>query len=151
PETDGALFCFWSPDSRFLGFFADGKLKKIDVTGGPPQTVCDAERRLATGAWSRADVILFRGAADLRQVSPTGGVPAARVIPDLTRGETSIDFPHFLPDGRRFLYTVFGTNEFRGIYWSSLDSKNPKERNRVLAGSLGAFAPGNGSTGRLLF
>jgi Tol biopolymer transport system component len=143
---------FLVPDSRFLGFFADGKLKKIDITGGPPQTLCDAERTLATGAWSRADVILFRGTADLRQVSAAGGVPVALVVPDPTRGETYLEGPHFLPDGRRFVYYMSGNNEVRGVYWSSIDSKNPKERNRVLAGTTGAaFAPGEGSTGRLLF
>ncbi len=152
PETDGALNSFWSPDSRFLAFIADGKLKKIDVTGGPPQALCDANTRFAMGAWSRADVILFRDGSELKQVSPAGGVPATLIVPDPTRGEISVDFPHFLPGGRRFLYYVFGNNGVQGVYWGSIDSKNPKERSRVLAGSTAAaFAPGEGSTGRLLF
>src|SRR5262249_47952222 len=111
PETDGALYSFWSPDSRFLGFFADGKLKKIDVNGGSPQTLCDAESPVATGAWSTANLILFRGAADLKQVSPAGGVPVALVVPDPTRGEAFVAYPQFLPDGRRFLYYLAGANE----------------------------------------
>ncbi|MBK5291990.1 MAG: protein kinase [Acidobacteriia bacterium] len=150
PETDGALSAFWSPDSRFLAFFADGKLKKIDVTGGPPQTLCDAGRWIATGTWGRAEVILFRDGLDIRQVSPAGGVSVPLVIPDPSRGEIYVDFPRFLPDGRRFLYYVSGKDQ--GVYWGSIDSKNPKERNLVMAGITGAvFAPGVGSTGRLLF
>src|SRR5262249_23561597 len=86
------------------------------------------------------------------QVSPAGGVPVALIVPDPTHGETTVDYPQFLPDGRRFLYFVGGANEVQGVYWGSLDSKNPKERNRVLAGlTRAAFAPGEGSTGRLLF
>src|SRR5262245_64395878 len=57
--TDGAQRPFWSPDGRFIGFFADGKLKKIDVTGGPPVTVCDTAGAIGSAAWSPTGVIVF--------------------------------------------------------------------------------------------
>ena len=72
--TDGADFPFWSPDSRFIGFFADGKLRKIDASGGPPQTLCDAPAGRG-GAWSRDGVIIFAPAATgpIHRVSSSGG------------------------------------------------------------------------------
>jgi hypothetical protein len=77
PETEGANYPFWSPDSRFIGFFAGGKLKKVEVSGGPPQTLCDANGR--GGTWNRDGVIVFApgtGSA-LYRVSAGGGDPAA--------------------------------------------------------------------------
>ncbi len=150
PETDGAFNPFWSPDSRFVAFFAEGKLKKIDVSGGPPQALSNATGSFASGSWSSAGVVVFRSGSELQQVSPAGGVPVPVVVPDPSREENLVNYPHFLPDGRRFLYSMFGKE--LGIYWGSIDSKNPRERNIVLAGTFGAtFAPGVGSTGKLLF
>jgi Tol biopolymer transport system component len=104
--TDGAMSPFWSPDSRFLGFFADAKLKKIDVAGGPPITLCDAPDGRG-GSWSRDGVIVFSpSAGPLKRVAASGGVPA-----DATRlqaGETRHNRPSFLPDGRHFFHYVVG-------------------------------------------
>src|ERR1700687_4031886 len=103
--TEGALFPFWSPDSRWIGFFTNrSTLQKIDITGGPPISVASA---LAGdgGTWNRDGVILFAAGATrlLYQVSAAGG----EVVP-LTRGEKSVTVgrlsPHFLPDGKHYLY-----------------------------------------------
>src|SRR5262249_25219006 len=121
PETDGATFLFWSPDGRFIAFFASGKLKKIDVSGGPPQTVCDAQGGRG-GSWNRDGVIVFAsGAASaLYRVSAAGGEAVPLTTLDQTR-ENSHRWPQFLPDGRHFLY--FSRQEKSGIYVGSLDSK----------------------------
>src|SRR5882762_2412847 len=81
PGTEGAARPFWSPDSRFLGFFAGGKLKKIDVSGGPPLTLCDAPDDRG-GAWSQDGVIVFAPRPDsaLQKVSDSGGTPIAATV-----------------------------------------------------------------------
>ena len=125
--TDGAARPFWSPDSRFLGFFAGGKLKKIDVSGGPPVTLCDAADDRG-GAWSRDGVIVFAATstASLQRVSANGGVPTAATA--LRPGETSHRRPFFLPDGRHFVYWSAAGAASAGmpIYLGSLDSVEGK-------------------------
>jgi Tol biopolymer transport system component len=130
--TEGSAFPFWSPDSRFVGFFADGSLKKISVEGGPAQTLCNAPISRG-GSWGRDGTILFSPVPDgpLYKVPASGGVAAPVTRFDAARGETSHRWPFFLPDGRRFLYLVasFGSGEERekmGIYAGSLDSKDEK-------------------------
>ena len=111
PGTEGGAFPFWSPDSRFIGFFADGKLKKVPIAGGPPVVLCDAPSGRG-GSWSRDNVIVFApsgigtGASGLLRVSSGGGVPTAATTLDPSTGETHHRWPHFLPDGRHFLYTA---------------------------------------------
>ena len=127
PGTEDAAFPFWAPDSRFIGFFAQGKLKRIDVTEGSPQTVCDAPVGRG-GTWSREDVILFAPAREgpLFRVSASGGVPIAvtTVDPTLHRGHL---WPEFLPDGQRFLYLADSTrSEDHGIYAGALNQTAPK-------------------------
>jgi serine/threonine protein kinase/Tol biopolymer transport system component len=97
--TEGAAFPFWSPDSRFIAFFADGKLKKIDASGGPTLTLADAPVARG-GSWSRDGVIIFAPinfAGPLLRVSSAGGA-STPLSPAQGR------FPWFLPDGRHFLY-----------------------------------------------
>jgi Tol biopolymer transport system component len=120
PGTDGAQFPFWSPDSRFVGFFANGKLLKIDVTGGPPQTLCACGGRGA--AWSREGVIVFNnGLGPLVRVSSTGGQPAP--LTRLSQGQLGHDFPSFLPDGRHVLYyATAASQDLTGLYAAALDT-----------------------------
>jgi Tol biopolymer transport system component len=120
--TQGARFPFWSPDSRFIGFFADSRLKKIEVTGGPVQTLCAVERPFG-GAWSRDGVILFgQGVVGLMRISATGGETTQMTSPDKSDQEIAHVYPTFLPDGRHFLYTIMsGRKETRGVYLGSLD------------------------------
>ena len=107
--TEGTTRPFWSPDSRFLGFFAEGKLKKVEVSGGPPQKICDAPRG-SDGSWSREGVILFDGTGTdpIYRVPAAGGTPVVAVKPDASRKETTVAWPEFLPDGRHFLYMASG-------------------------------------------
>ena len=134
--TEGATYPFWSPDSRFVAFLAQGKLKKIDVSGGAPLTLCDASLG-ATGAWNRDDVILFtpKGGAPLYRVSASGGTPSPVTTFDTASGDTQHWFPFFLPDGRHFLYSALGSRRAgatdpRGVYVGSLD---PKEAEHAVA------------------
>jgi serine/threonine protein kinase len=129
PGTQDARFPFWSPDSRFIGFFADGQLKKIEVTGGPVQTLCDVELPLG-GAWSRAGVILFgRAGYGLFRISETPGEVTQVTTLDRSRQENNHLYPTFLPDGRHFLYSIqSGQKETRGISLGSLDDGPLKQR-----------------------
>jgi serine/threonine protein kinase/Tol biopolymer transport system component len=108
PGTEGGAFPFWSPDSRFIGFFAGGKLKKVAIAGGPPTVLCDAPAG-SGGSWSRDNVLLFApggGRTGLQRVSSAGGVPTAVTTLDPVTGEDDHRWPHFLPDGRHFFYTA---------------------------------------------
>ncbi len=127
--TEDASLPFWSPDSRFIGFFAQEKLKTISITGGSPQTLCDVPSPNG-GAWSRDGVILFAGTQQrgLGRVSASGGVGTALTAPDRSRLEHFHAFPHFLPDGRRFLFFILNERrERRGIYVGTLGSEERKQ------------------------
>jgi Tol biopolymer transport system component len=140
PGTEGTQAVsslFWSPDSRFIGFFAEGKLKKIDAAGGPPQTLCDAQNSRG-GTWNREGVIVFApgGASALYRVSAAGGEPSPVTVLDQSQFERAHRWPYFLPDGRHFLYFVSSTQaETGGIYVGSLDGKETK---RLLPSILNA-------------
>jgi len=101
--TEGAAFPFWSHDSRYIAFFAGGKLKKVAIAGGPPTVVADAADG-GGGSWSRDNVIVFGTMrSGVFRVPGAGGVPAA--VTTLADGETAHRWPHVLPDGRHFFYT----------------------------------------------
>jgi eukaryotic-like serine/threonine-protein kinase len=111
PGTDGASFPFWSPDGRFIGFFAAGKLMKVNVAGGRPVEVCAAVTGRG-GTWNRDNTIVFAPSltAGLQRVSAARSTPVDISPLDRNYGETSHRFPWFLPDGRHFVYTaVVGT------------------------------------------
>ena len=122
--TEEASFPFWSYESRSLGFFVGGKLKRIDISGGPGQTICEASDGRG-GSWGSAGVILFAPSfgTGLQQVSAAGGVPANITALDTTLKEDSHRWPWFLPDGKHFLYLRRGATEKSGVYLGSLDSK----------------------------
>ncbi len=128
PGTHGATFPFWSPDSRFLAFFADGKLQKVDISGAPPLPVCDAPAG-RSGAWNRDGVILFSPdtTTGLVRVPAAGGTPKPATTLDGARVETTHRWATFLPDGRHFLYMAgahsAGTkSDSNAIYLGALDS-----------------------------
>ncbi len=79
---------FWSPDSRFIAFFEDGKLKKADISGGPAQIVCDAPTPIAGGTWNSDGVILFSGGGVIHRVLAAGGQPTAITELDESQKET---------------------------------------------------------------
>ena len=122
--TDGARYPFWSPDSASVGFFADSKLKRVDILGGAPLALANAVAG-AGGAWNRDGTILFAptGANPLSKVPAAGGEPV--VVTQLEAGQASHVFPQFLPDGRHFIYFVVG-GPGQGVYASSLDGGAPK-------------------------
>ncbi|HUR35770.1 MAG TPA: protein kinase [Vicinamibacterales bacterium] len=145
--TEGTTRPFWSPDSRFLAFFAEGKLKKIDIAGGPAQKICDAPGG-ADGTWSPEGVILYDGTANdpIRRVSAAGGTPVEVVKPDPNRNQASVGWPEFLPDGRHYLYLSIGQKREDSMYRvGQLDAADSVE---VAASQTQVvFAP----PGRLLF
>jgi serine/threonine protein kinase/Tol biopolymer transport system component len=119
--TDGAVSPFWSPDSRFIGYFASGKLFKIDAAGGRPLALCDVSDNRG-GAWNRDGVILFAGAEGLYRVSAQGGTPTLATRIDSK--EEAHRWPYFLPDGRHFVFLAdAGTTENHHIRLGSLDSQ----------------------------
>jgi hypothetical protein len=140
--TEGTEVPFWSPDSRHLAFVAGGKLRRIEVSGGSSQILCDAARGRG-GSWSRDGVIVFAPdlASPIQRVAATGGVPAPVTTVDPARGETSHRWPSFLPDGRHFVYMAWGGPSAGGhpIYVGSLDGGPP--RLLLRAASNAAFAP----------
>jgi len=145
--TDDAGYPFWSPDGRFIGFFAGGKLKKVEVTGGSPSTLCNATGGRG-GAWNRDDVIIFApdNRSGLSRVSAAGGEAQSVTTLDSSRQENSHRFPQFLPDGRHFLYFArSGQPENNVIYVSSLDQ--PQVKRIIHADTNVAYAP----PGYLLF
>jgi len=154
PGTEEAAAPFWAPDSRFLGFLAQSKLRKIDVTGGPPQTLCATGPSARGAAWSPHGVIVFGDGSrsTLRRVSSAGGAPVP--ITALDAGEISHRSPQFLPGGRRFLCSVLSSDrEKTGVYLGAVDSQpDAKARKRVLAGSLAAlYGRAASGAGHLLF
>jgi serine/threonine protein kinase len=124
--TEGATYPFWSPDSRYVGFFAGGKLKKVDASGGPPQALCDAENGRG-GAWSQDGTILLTRTTleGVSRVDAGGGTPVP--VTKFSGGESSHRWPYFLPDGKHFLYFAHGNiGADSAVYAASLDGKENK-------------------------
>jgi len=105
--TAGAISPFWSPDGRFIGYFAGGRLRKIAARGGPPQPICESSFGSAA-TWGSDGTILFTefgaGREGVYRVSSEGGTPTQVTSLDRARGESSQAWPVFLPDGKHFLY-----------------------------------------------
>jgi eukaryotic-like serine/threonine-protein kinase len=117
--TEEARQPFWSPNSRFLGFFSQNKLKKVDASDGLPQVLCDVADNTLGATWSRDGTILFQSTSrePLKVVSAAGGQPKPETALDDSHGEQGQWFPYFLPDGRHFLYLAMNTNrENTGAY-----------------------------------
>jgi Tol biopolymer transport system component/DNA-binding winged helix-turn-helix (wHTH) protein len=157
--SDGGTGPFWSPDSHSIAFFADRKLKKADLRGGPPQTLCDSGDLRPFGTWGRDGVILFgnivgisftAGGGTLLRVAATGGEVTPATILDVSRQEVRHGYPQFLPGGRHFIYLVQSARpENTGIYAGSLDSKETKRL--VSTQTNAAYAGSSSGSGYLLF
>ena len=152
PGTQGAESPFWSPDGRNLAFFSDGKLKRVDLSGGPAITICDAPNG-AAGTWSPDGAILFStwgaGSPVLHEVAAAGGASTDATKLDSMRHEHWQTWPMFLPDGKHFLYVSEAGNPWpndqRQIWLGELGSKTV----RFVAPTESRF--GYSPTGHLLF
>jgi eukaryotic-like serine/threonine-protein kinase len=129
PGTEDAGFAFWSPDSRHLGFFAQGRLQRIAVAGGRPQVLCEIDS-LRGGSWGRNDVIVFaKAGGGILRIPASGGTPEQVTKPDSNRREGTHRWPSFLPDGNHFVFMA----AFQGpvsdqnvFYLASVDGKPSK-------------------------
>jgi hypothetical protein len=126
--TEGAAFPIWAPDGRSLAFQSRRILKRVDVKGGPARTLFSGIGGPTHGAWNQFGDILFFGATELMRVPAEGGTPIAV---DKRNEGVAFGFPHFLPDGRRFLVRMVTADRTAHIYLASLDSN---ERKPVLTG-----------------
>jgi Tol biopolymer transport system component/predicted Ser/Thr protein kinase len=127
--TEGAENPFWSPDSLRIAFFAGGKLKKIDASGGPSETICEAQVGRG-GSWNREGTIIFAPNfnSGLAKVAAAGGTPVPVTKLDAGRKENTHRWPWFLPDGRHFLFAnrmagSGATPQRTEIWVGSLDGK----------------------------
>ena len=141
--TDAAESPFWSPDSQSIGFFAEAKLKRVDVNGGSVRALATAPSG-SGGSWNGDGVILFAALGrPISRIPDSGGEPVG--LTGLAQQGSNFT-PEFLPDGRRFLYYVRGRPEVRGVYIGQLDETLPARR--LLESDTGAvYAP----SGHLLF
>ena len=153
--TEGGYYPFWSPDSHSIGFFAGGKLKRVDIRGGLPQTLADAPEGRG-GAWNRDGVIAFGpGFGPIYRVSAAGGAAVPLTGLEAARQEGDHSWPYFLPDGHHFLY--LGTSSRRendAIFVGSVDARPETQTpiRLVAANSNAIYAPPhNGRPGCLLF
>jgi len=126
--AQGGTFPFWSPDGKYLGFFADGKLKKIPVAGGPAQVLCDAPDGRG-GSWNDQGIIVFapRIAGPLESVSDGGGTPVEVTASAKDDAQFTDRNPSFLPDGRHFLFVRRGNDAVGGVYAASLAGGQVKQ------------------------
>ncbi len=156
PDTLGGSLPFWSPDSRYVAFSSQQKLKKIDISGGPAQTICDLPGAFRGGSWNQQGDIIFGAAGRvLYQVPSGGGTPTPITVLDSKRAETAHFFPSFLPDGRHFVYlAVSGNAANLGVFTGSLDAK-PEEQHPKLVVATNAgpvfTPPWGGAKAQLLY
>jgi eukaryotic-like serine/threonine-protein kinase len=129
--TQGAHFPFWSPDSRFIAFFADAKLKKIDIAGGPPLSLASVGNNPRSGGWNREGIIIYSESSlsAIHKIPASGG--RGEPITQLAEGETTHRWATFLPDGKHFLYFVGShaasrDSETNAVYIGSLDGEEPR-------------------------
>ena len=124
--TDNATQPFWSPDGREIAYFANGKLFRIEASGGPARPICDAAQAYG-GTWNRDGQIIYGSTAGLFSVNAEGGKPMS--LTTLEPTEVGHFWPRFLPDGRRFLYLVrMNRSSGHALFAGSLDSK---ERTKI--------------------
>jgi Tol biopolymer transport system component len=140
--TEGAAYPFWSPDGAYIAFFANGKLQKMAIAGGPPQVLAKVWAARG-GSWSKRDVILYEpdSGSPLWRINPDGSGAAAVTGAIFTTEEQSHRWPVFLPDGNHFLFWAGNFSGFKddrqsGIFVSSL---NGREK-RLIALAHSSFA-----------
>jgi len=130
--TENAVFPFWSPDSRYLAFFSNGKMRRMELAGGSPVTICDAPNARG-GSWNKAGEILFapNPSGVLYTVPSGGGIPTAVTVLDSSLNELEHIWPQFLPDGEHFIY--LGRTVRDDESWIYLSSIGSTDRTRIAA------------------
>ena len=132
--TEGAHLPFWSGDSKSIGFFADGKLKRVDAGGGPVRTLADVDATFPLGGtWNSEGIILFAPSfgRPIVRISASGG--ASTAVTNLKEGDSEVhNSPFFLPDGRHFLYSASTGPDTHVVYFASLDGGDPVHSSRPI-------------------
>jgi Tol biopolymer transport system component len=155
-QVEGPTYPFWSPDGTWIGFFAEGQLRKIPREGGAAQKICDAAEGRG-GTWSPGGLIVFsqnQGADGLSRVSAQGGTPMPLTQPVGKGIRQYHRYPQFLPDGRTFIFQILApTPELAGVYVGTVDGDSPQ---RVLDGGdqarfTSSRAADSSASGYLLF
>ena len=150
PGTEGASGPFFSPDGLWLGFFAQGRLKKVSFTGGAPVMLCDGDSTVGA-SWGAGDTIIFSQSSlsGLSRVSADGGVCEALTTLESSKGERSHRWPAFLPDGRHVMFTVETTNiaSFDAARIEVLSLGTGDRRTILEGGTGGRYLP----TGHLVY
>jgi len=144
---------FWSPDSRFIAFESHGKLEKIDISGGPAQTLCDVRGNAVGGSWNRDGVIIFADSPGPVMRVPADGGPASPVTAfDPSRGDIADLGPVFLSDGRHFIYIHTSTKPADvGTFIGSLDAKPEEQPVKKLTGLFETYVPSSDPDSGYLF
>ncbi len=138
PGSDNAAYPFWSPDSKWIAYFADGKLHKVLTSGRNHEVLCDAPVGRG-GTWNKDGTIVFAygSAGPLYRISAEGGTVTPLTALDPVRGEHTHRWPHFLPDGQNFLYFTRSSNkEYQGIYVASLQRTTGRLLRRSHSGAI---------------
>jgi serine/threonine-protein kinase len=142
PGTEGAQNPFFSPDGQSVGFFAEGKLKKVSLSGGAPVSLCSAP--LGRGAsWAPDDTIVFSPSttSGLFRVSAGGGTPKPLTIPDRKKGEYGHRWPQILPGGRAVLFSVYTGGNFDEARIRVLSLETSEQRALVEGGFYARYVP----------
>jgi len=126
PTTEGARSVFWSADGRSIAFFAEGKLRRLDLSDEAAVILCPVDMGGIgpSGSWGKNGAILFAADGKIMRVPATGGTPTVELKPDTAHGESPLRYPTFLPDGVRFLYLA-GTSG-RRVLMSSAPGREPR-------------------------
>jgi DNA-binding winged helix-turn-helix (wHTH) protein/Tol biopolymer transport system component len=142
--TENALGPFWSPDSRYLAFFANGQLKTVSLLGEPPVALCTVDGQTApSGTWNEDGVILFTGGpGGVYRTSARGGDVRRVTTIDARAGEVAHVLPQFLPGGKRFVYTVRADAEGSVASWIASASLDSKVQQRLFSASSQAIFAG---------
>jgi Tol biopolymer transport system component/predicted Ser/Thr protein kinase len=132
PGTEGVFVLFWSPDSRRIAFFTGERLKQVDLEGGTPENICNVKGGGRGGDWNADGTIVLAPAGEgpLFKVSANGGVPEQVTFLDSTRHEIGHRFPHFLPDGRHFLFAALPSHE--GLFDIFVGSTTSSDREPLM-------------------
>jgi serine/threonine-protein kinase len=140
PGTEAAHEPFFSPDGQSIGFFADGKVKKVRASGGTPETLCDAVSPMG-GSWAPSNTIYFApfNTSGLWSVSGDGGTPKTVTTLDRSHGETSHRWPHVLPDGTGLIFTVWSGPGWDEHQVQVLDLRNSQRHMIVKGGTAGIY------------